>query len=189
MSALHGAGMSELRARLPSGTTGVLLGSSGVGKSSLTSGLLGRELSVALEIRTGEIPDWDARGRHTTTHRELFQLPGAGLLVDTPGLRELGLWHDAGHDTDRSGFSEIEVLAADCRFGDCRHEGEPGCAVRAAIEAGTLSEQRLQSARKLGREMERQRALGDAYLLHEQRRRQRAFGRRVREAARARRRG
>ena len=124
----------------------VLLGSSGVGKSTITNALLGTERQLVRDVRED-----DSRGRHTTTSRELFELPGGGLLIDTPGMRSLEL-SDAEDGLDRA-FADIETLAAACRFADCAHEMEPGCAVIAAIEAGDLPADRLRARRKLHREL------------------------------------
>ncbi len=129
LSAVAGDGVGELAEFLPPGSTAVLIGPSGVGKSTLTNALLGEERLAVSHVREG-----DAKGRHTTTHRELVVLPSGGCLIDTPGIRELGLWLDPGSVT--SGFPEIEEAAERCRFRDCRHEAEPGCAVLAEVEAG-----------------------------------------------------
>jgi len=146
VSALTGEGLEDLAGRLPAGRTAVLLGSSGAGKSTLVNALAG-----AARMTTREIREHDARGRHTTTHRELVLLPSGGLLLDTPGMRELGLWDaDAGLAAT---FADIEALAERCRFSDCRHEREPGCAVQAAVADGDLDEGRLASFRKLQREL------------------------------------
>jgi ribosome biogenesis GTPase len=146
VSALSGEGLAQVSAHLPAGHTAVLLGSSGAGKSTLLNALAGRELMATQAIRED-----DARGRHTTTHRELVLLPSGGLLLDTPGMRELGLW-DAGAGL-AAAFADVDTLAADCRFADCRHESEPGCAVRAALADGRLSPDRLASHGKLQREL------------------------------------
>jgi ribosome biogenesis GTPase / thiamine phosphate phosphatase len=146
VSAKTGLGFDELGKCLAHGQTVVLLGSSGVGKSTIVNRLLGRAIQEVQEVRKS-----DSRGRHTTTARELFVLPGGALLMDTPGLRELQLW-----DTDEGisqAFADIESLAANCRFGNCRHDGEPGCAVQGAIDAGELDLSRLESWRKLEREL------------------------------------
>jgi ribosome biogenesis GTPase len=146
VSALTGEGCEALRGYLRPGETVSLLGSSGVGKSTLINRLLGREAQ-----RTGPIREDDARGRHTTTHRELLAVPGGGLVIDTPGLREVQLWEaDQGIE---SAFPDVEELAEACRFGDCRHQGEPGCAVEGAVAGGELAPARLESYRKLQREL------------------------------------
>jgi ribosome biogenesis GTPase len=171
VSALDGRGLERIRRRIEPGATAVLLGSSGVGKSTLANRLLGRELQ-----RTGAVREDDARGRHTTTEREVLPLPGGGLLVDTPGMRELALWADAdgGAEAPSVGFSDIEDFAARCRFRDCTHRGEPGCAVLEAIELGVLAAARLESARKLEAELQYQRARTDARFRSEQRQKFRA---------------
>ena len=137
--------MEELESFLKRGETLVLLGSSGVGKSTIANRLVGEALQKVQPVR-----EEDSRGRHTTTSRTLIPLPGGALLTDTPGLRELQLW-DAGEGVSEA-FADIEGLAAECRFGDCQHEGEPGCAVQTAISAGKLDEARLENHRKLLRE-------------------------------------
>jgi ribosome biogenesis GTPase len=146
VSALTGENCAELHAYLSPGQTVSLLGSSGVGKSTLINRLLGREVQ-----RTAEVRESDDRGRHITTHRELFVAPAGGLLIDTPGLREIQLWE--GDQGIESAFADIEELAEGCRFGDCRHQGEPGCAVEEAAENGGLPRERLESYRKLQREL------------------------------------
>lgn len=146
-SAVEGTGLDELRTFLGTGQTACLLGSSGVGKSTITNALLGVQRQVVRELRED-----DSKGRHTTSHRELFALPDGGLLIDTPGLRTVGVMGDS--DAVGATFDEIETLARACRFRDCRHDVEPGCAVRSALEAGTLSADRLASHHKL--EAERQ---------------------------------
>ncbi|MGO1076174.1 ribosome small subunit-dependent GTPase A [Inquilinus sp. CA228] len=146
VSAVTGEGVDGLRDSFAPGQTAVLLGSSGVGKSSLVNALAGTEL-----MATGGIREDDARGRHTTTHRELVLLPNGRLVLDTPGMRELGLWDAEGGVA--ATFADIEALAAACRFADCRHEAEPGCAVRAALEDGSLDPERWRSWGKLQREL------------------------------------
>ena len=163
---------------LPPGKTGALLGSSGVGKSSLTNRLLEREA-----FRTASIREDDARGRHTTTERQLERLPNGGLLIDTPGMRELAVFAEA--DDATSGFADVDELAARCRFGDCRHDNEPGCAVRAALADGTLSPERLEHAKKLERERTHQRMRTDARLQSEAKKKWRAVSRDVRARMKA----
>lgn len=144
-SSLKGEGIKQLHAYLRHHATVALLGSSGVGKSSLINSLAKSELQQTRAVRS------DGKGRHTTIHRQLIQLPGGGLIIDTPGMRELQLWD--GQDGLADTFAEIDKLATACRFSDCRHAGEPGCAVRDAIELGELTEDRLQSFQKLQREL------------------------------------
>lgn len=145
VSAETGAGVDALRARVPPGATACLVGSSGVGKSSLTNRLLGEALQATREVRVD-----DDKGRHTTVRRELFVLPGGGLLIDTPGMRELQPWGDT--NDVRAAFADIDELAGACRYRDCTHETEPGCAVLAAVEGGELDEMRLIAFQKLLRE-------------------------------------
>lgn len=137
VSALTGDGIAVLRTLLTPGSTAVLLGPSGAGKSTLVNALLGEERQA-----TGAIREGDGRGRHTTVTRELIALPGGALLIDTPGIREVGLWDGAGET-----YSDIDELAASCRFSDCGHETEPGCAVRETVDA-----ERIEAWRKLVRE-------------------------------------
>jgi ribosome biogenesis GTPase len=135
-------GVDVLRQYLGIGRTGALLGSSGVGKSTIVNRLVGHDL-----LRTEDVRASDSRGRHTSTARQLVLLDTAGVLIDTPGMRELQLW-DTG-DAMSGAFGEIDELAAECRFRDCRHRQEPGCAVRAAVERGAMSPGRLESYHKL----------------------------------------
>ncbi|UCG38345.1 MAG: ribosome small subunit-dependent GTPase A [bacterium] len=144
ISALHSEGLEEVRACIQYGMTVALVGSSGAGKSTLVNALLGEE-----RMRTGELRAKDGRGRHITTHRQLILLPGGGLLLDTPGMRELQLLDDEGIDTV---FEDIAALASRCRFRDCRHDTEPGCAVKEAVESGALDTRRFANYRKLERE-------------------------------------
>ncbi len=147
VSAETGDGVEELRAHLGDNRTVVLLGSSGVGKSSLINRLLGEE-----RFRTGDVRE-DGRGRHTTSHRELVPVPGGGVIIDTPGLRELQLWEtDGGLDQT---FVDVAELIAQCRFSNCEHRTEPGCAVKAALADGSLPEDRWESYLKLQRELAR----------------------------------
>lgn len=140
--------VTELAAFLKPGETVALLGSSGVGKSTITNRLLGGEAQ-----KTGAVRESDDRGRHTTTHRELFLLSSGALLVDTPGMRELQVWAgDEGTGLDDA-FSDVADFARQCRFGDCRHEGEPGCAVAEALESGALDADRYANYVALGREI------------------------------------
>ena len=160
-------GLAPLRGLLAPGTTAVLLGPSGAGKSTLANALLGVDRQA-----TGAVRSADGRGRHTTVVRELLPLPGGALLIDTPGLREVGLW-DGADET----FAELDALAAGCRFPDCAHESEPGCAVRDAVEP-----ERLDAWRKLAREqawVDDRRAAS-----RERERRGRSYGRIQREARR-----
>jgi ribosome biogenesis GTPase len=145
LSSVTGDGVDAVAAYARPGVTVALLGSSGVGKSTLVNRLAGRELLATQAVRS------DGVGKHTTTHRELVPLADGGLLLDTPGMRELQLW-DAGEGLTET-FSDVEALAAACRFGDCTHEGEPGCAVGTALEDGTLANDRYESWRKLQNEL------------------------------------
>ena len=146
LSALTGDHLADMGPHLRAGATAVVLGSSGVGKSTLVNALLGE-----LRQATGAVRDHDSRGRHTTTHRELFALPGGALLIDTPGIRSLEVvGADIGVET---AFDDIDALALACRFSDCGHDREPDCAVQAAIAGGSLSRDRLDSQRKLEREL------------------------------------
>ncbi|MFF3610103.1 ribosome small subunit-dependent GTPase A [Streptomyces sp. NPDC002463] len=159
VSSATGEGVDVLAATIAGGTT-VLLGVSGAGKSTLANTLVGEDV---MDVRAAR--DVDGKGRHTTTTRNLFVLPGGGVLIDTPGLRGVGLW-DAEAGVGQV-FSEIEDLAGDCRFHDCAHESEPGCAVTAAIEDGSLPVRRLESYRKLIRENRRIVAKTDARVRSE----------------------
>jgi ribosome biogenesis GTPase / thiamine phosphate phosphatase len=156
-------GIDPLRPYLADGRTVALLGSSGVGKSSLVNCLLGEE-----RLRTAEVRESDSRGRHTTTHRELIPLDGGGALIDTPGMRELQLW--AGEDAVDRAFDEIAALAAGCRYRDCAHSSERGCAVQAALSDGALAPERWESYRKLRGEAQRHDALADPLLALERKR-------------------
>jgi ribosome biogenesis GTPase len=145
-SAAEGTGIEAIRAYARPGETVAFIGSSGVGKSTIINRLLGTERQD-----TGAVSKAVGKGRHVTTRRELIPLPGGGLLMDTPGLRELQLWSE---ESDVEGaFADIEALARQCRFRDCRHDGEPGCAVRAALEDGSLDPDRLHNFEKMQREL------------------------------------
>jgi ribosome biogenesis GTPase len=180
VSALSGDGCDELRSRIGAGTTSVLLGSSGVGKSTLVNRWLGEELMLTRETRED-----DDEGRHTTTHRQLLVLPGGGLVIDTPGLRELQLW-DVGAAALETTFADVEELAADCRFSDCTHVHEPGCAVLGAVESGELPGERLHSWRKLQRELRAIAMRHDAVLRKEELRKWKLHAREGRARARLR---
>ena len=169
ISARDGWGVSALRARLRPGRTHALVGMSGVGKSTLVNLLLGEERQRTLEVRAS-----DARGRHATTHRELFALDDGALLIDTPGLRLPRMASAAGVEDS---FADVVAAAADCRFRDCSHGGEPGCGVAAAIETGELAPERLAAMRKLERE---------GLTAAERRQRSKAFHKRHRKEIRAR---
>ncbi len=177
VSAVSDDGVGRLRARLEPGITAVMLGPSGVGKSTLANRLLGEPRLAVSDVRSG-----DAKGRHTTTRRELVVLPGGGCLIDTPGVRELGLW--LASDAVDSAFPEIEELAAACRFRDCGHRGEPGCAVDAAVAQGELDPARLESYHRLVREAERLDERLDPSRRRELRARERGFGKMVKQAKR-----
>ena len=146
MSAINEEGLEIFRSSLKEGRTGALLGSSGVGKSTIINRLLGEE-----RMETREVRETDSRGRHTTVRRELLLLPGGGLLIDTPGLRELQLW--GGEEGVEEVFGDIKAIASQCRFRDCTHTSEPGCAIRRALEEGELDEDRYRSYQKLQREI------------------------------------
>ncbi|MCL1870324.1 MAG: ribosome small subunit-dependent GTPase A [Promicromonosporaceae bacterium] len=147
VSTVTGAGLDRVAQYVRPGRTAVLLGSSGVGKSTLVNALAGAEL-----MATNEICEDDARGRHTTTHRQLIVLPGGGVVIDTPGMRELGMW-EAGAGLAQA-FADVEsVLARGCRFSDCQHASEPGCAATSAIAHGELAQDRWDSYLKLQREV------------------------------------
>jgi ribosome biogenesis GTPase len=145
LSALHDDVHSALRIYLVAGETIALVGSSGAGKSTLINRLLARNLQ-----ETGAVRESDSRGRHTTSHRQLFTMPGGAMLIDTPGLRELQLW--TSEDDIEGSFPEIEALAGECRFRDCSHGAEEGCAVQQALDRGALDLDRFSSYRKMRRE-------------------------------------
>jgi ribosome biogenesis GTPase / thiamine phosphate phosphatase len=170
ISAITGVGMEALAKYLGPGRTAAVLGSSGVGKSTLVNALLGTEALATAEVRS------DDRGRHTTTHRQLVLLPGGACIVDTPGMRELGLM-DGGEGLGEA-FADIDDIAADCRFSDCRHDREPDCAVVAAIGDGRLDDGRFTAWRKLEREAAKTEARRTAGSRAEARR----LGRKFRDA-------
>ncbi len=163
-SAMEDGGADALWPFLAPGRTVALLGSSGVGKSTLVNRLLGED-----RLRTAEVRESDSRGRHTTTHRELFPLPGGGALIDTPGMRELQLWAGAG-SVDRA-FDDVSAAAENCRFRDCSHVNEPGCAVRVALQSGALDAERWESYRKLLAEARRHERMTDALAAQQEKRR------------------
>ena len=172
VSARTGEGMEEMRQRLGPGVTAVLLGSSGVGKSTLVNALVGEERQETNEIRS------DGKGRHTTVRRELVQLPGGGLLIDTPGIRELQLW--AADEGLEETFDDVTSLFEHCRFADCNHDAEPGCAVKEALADGRLAPERWESFLKLRRELELLDRRLDKRAVAEERRRIRNFSKEVR---------
>jgi len=145
VSAHTGFGLNRLNAYLQPGKTVVFLGSSGVGKSSLVNALAGEEIMTVSDIRED-----DSKGRHTTTHRQLIRLKSGVLIIDTPGMRELGMWDVSEGLSDA--FADVERFMGKCRFSDCRHESEPGCAIRAALDAGELDASRWDSYQKLKEE-------------------------------------
>ena len=172
VSGVTGDGVAALEAYLEAGHTIALLGSSGVGKSTLVNHLAGRELLETQEVRS------DGRGRHTTSHRELVVLPGGALLLDTPGMRELQLWTTGSLDTS---FADIVDLAAQCRFSDCAHDREPGCAIQAALAEGRLDGERWRSYQKLQRELRALEIRQDARLRMEETRARRRMARSFRK--------
>jgi ribosome biogenesis GTPase / thiamine phosphate phosphatase len=174
VSAMTGEGLEALASYLVRGRTVALLGSSGVGKSTLVNRLVGCEVLATREVSA------DGRGRQTTTHRQLVLLPQGGLLLDTPGMRELQLW--AGEESLDSAFQDVSALIAECRFSDCAHDREPGCAVRAALADGSLPADRWASYAKLQRELRSLEVRRDKRLLAEERRRRRAFNRSLRRS-------
>lgn len=171
--ARDGRGLDTVVETLGRGRTGVLIGSSGAGKSTIINRLLGHQAQVTREVRTD-----DSRGRHTTTARRLFRLPGGGLLIDGPGIRELQLWH--GDEGLEATFADLAELAQGCRFRDCGHDGEPGCAVVAAVSEGRLDAARLASYHKLGRELAAAERRHDVFARQEEARRWKAIHRSLR---------
>ncbi|PQP80700.1 ribosome small subunit-dependent GTPase A [Paenibacillus sp. PCH8] len=150
ISAVEGQGKSSLERYLQPGLTIALTGSSGSGKSTLVNWMMGEDVQLTQSVREG-----DSRGRHTTTHREMFVLPQGAILIDTPGMRELNLW-DEGNDGLSQAFGEIEQLAVTCRYLDCSHTREEGCAIKEAIEDGSLDEKRLSNYLKMQKELQHQ---------------------------------
>ncbi len=177
VSSVTGDGVDALGRWLQAGTTLALLGRSGAGKSTLANRLLGEE-----RLATGAVRAGDARGRHTTARREMVVLPSGALLIDTPGLRELALWD--GEDGVTATFRDLDDLAAACRFADCEHRTEPGCAVLAAVDAGSLDPERLAGWRKLQRELAHLARRRDAALAALERKRWAALTRDARRRAR-----
>ena len=155
VSAITGSGLEHIRRYFGPGKTTVFLGSSGVGKSTLVNALCGREV-----MATGGIREADSKGRHTTTHRQMIFMDNGAMIIDTPGMRELAIWD--GEEGLKDTFSDIEALAAQCRFRDCSHTHEPGCAVQEAVKAGRLSEKRLKNYKTLLQEARRTHDLQDA---------------------------
>jgi ribosome biogenesis GTPase len=177
VSCRNPATLEPLRGHLGHGRTGALLGSSGVGKSTIVNRLVGEDI-----LRTSEVREADSKGRHTSTNRQLVLIPGGGLLIDTPGMRELQLWETGGWAET---FGDVAALADACRFRDCQHVSEPGCAVIAAVTDGTLAPVRLESYRKLAAEQAHAARQQDARALLEEKRRGRigakALSKRLRE--------
>ena len=170
VSAVTGEGLDELPPYFTGHSTGAFLGSSGVGKSTLINALAGQELQATAEIRAS-----DDRGRHTTTRRELIVLPDGGIVIDSPGMRELQLWEsEDGMDTT---FADVNELMSRCRFSDCSHEQEPGCAVKRALADGSLARERWESYTRLQRELRALEVKLDKRLRSEQRKKWRAFER------------
>ncbi|MFB7140836.1 ribosome small subunit-dependent GTPase A [Gottfriedia sp. NPDC056225] len=162
VNSTNGEGIEELKQLISFGKTVSLLGSSGVGKSTLLNALIGELKQITQDVREG-----DDRGKHTTTHRELFFLPSGGMVIDTPGMRELQLW--GGEEHISSTFTDVEELAKSCKFSDCTHSKEPDCAVNRAIENGDLEPERLTSYRKLMKELAYAERKQDASLARQER--------------------
>lgn len=180
LDAISGEGVESLRRYTAGNQTIVLIGASGVGKSTLANKLIGTEV-----LKTGAVRASDSRGRHTTTSRHLLPLPGGGVLIDTPGIRSVGLTADAGDGVSRA-FQDIEDLAPQCRFRDCGHQGEPGCAIAEAVATGLLSTARLESYRKLAREVQHMRVKQDKAARAAESRKNKAWARRMRQRMQAR---
>ena len=179
VSAVAGDGLERLREQISGpAVTIALLGLSGAGKSTLVNRLVGRDVLLTQDVRE------DGRGRHTTTHRELVALPGGGVLIDTPGMRSVSLWDDDSDAIDQT-FADVQELAGSCRFSDCRHDGEPGCAVGEAISSGALPQERLDSYNKLLRELRFQQLKQDKRARSDERRRWRAVSKAMRNSPKA----
>jgi ribosome biogenesis GTPase len=181
LSCTTGEGVESVRGLIGSRETAVLVGSSGAGKSTLINRLLGSAIQ-----KTAVVREDDGRGRHTTTHRELFRLPGGGLLIDNPGIREVQLW--ASEESLARTFDDIAGLAVACRYRDCSHETEPGCAVLAAAESGDLPPSRLEGFRKLQRELRYLHLRQNESAQRIQRKKWRAIHREIRRSFKTRRR-
>jgi ribosome biogenesis GTPase len=170
-------GIELVAGHLAHGRTAALLGSSGVGKSTIINRLVGSDVQKTREVR-----DADSKGRHTTTHRELVPLPGGGLIIDTPGMRELQLWEAS--EGVRETFEDVEALAGGCRFADCRHRDEPKCAVKEAVAAGTLAADRLQAYLALHEELAHLARQQDERALREQKRQSKVMGKALKQRLR-----
>ncbi len=179
ISAETGEGLDLIQAYTSGNRTVALLGLSGAGKSTLINRLIGEERLATQDVRQ------DGRGRHTTTHRELIALPGGGVVIDSPGMRSVGLWDGDGGAGLEQTFADVQELAAGCRFSDCRHDGKPGCAVTAGIAEGTLPAERLESYSKLLRELRFQELKQDKRARSEARKQWRVMSRAMRKAPKA----
>ena len=173
-SAKTGEGVELVRSKVPSGSSIVFIGPSGVGKSALTNALLGTEKQL-----TGETRENDKRGRHTTTSSVMTVIPGGGVLIDSPGLKEIQLWGES--ESLDPVFEEITALAEECKFGDCSHQGEPGCAVQQALADGTLDQSRYESYLELKRELAYLETKQDERARHEFRARNKRFGKMIKD--------
>lgn len=176
-TALSGAGVDEIRARIRPGKTAILLGSSGVGKSTMTNQLLGRDTQEVQSVRAS-----DSTGKHTTVHRELFVLSNGGLLIDTPGIRELQLW--GTEDELEENFDDIAALASQCKYASCSHNNEEGCAIQAALQNGTLSKPHYASYLKMKGELGELKAKKDVRKRYENKKSRKAVAGQRREALR-----